>query len=392
MAKKKEVSEQEITQKEEVTGQEVIEKEVPKKLTPEEKAEEKKEAAKTSAKQIEAEKSAAQLRDTMNMIQTKYGEGAIIKLGDSPRVNIDVISTGSIGLDEALGIGGIPRGRVIEIYGPESSGKTTLTLHIIAEAQKMGGVCAFIDAEHALDPVYAKNIGVQTDNLLVSQPDTGEQALEIVDSLVRSGNVSVIVIDSVAALTPKDEIEGDMGAHHVGKQARLMSQALRKLTAIVAKSNTTVIFINQIRMMIGVMFGSPETTPGGKALKFYSSVRLDIRRIAQIKKGEEVVGSRTRVKVAKNKVAAPFRKTEFDIIYGEGISKNGELLALGEKYGLIKKAGASYTYLPAEGAKLPDEVKLGRGYDAARKKLEEETKIMNQLEKEIRRAMKEDMK
>jgi recombination protein RecA len=392
MAKKKEVSEQEITQKEEVTGQEVIEKEVPKKLTPEEKAEEKKEAAKTSAKQIEAEKSAAQLRDTMNMIQTKFGEGAIIKLGDSPRVNIDVISTGSIGLDEALGIGGIPRGRVIEIYGPESSGKTTLTLHIIAEAQKMGGVCAFIDAEHALDPVYAKNIGVQTDNLLVSQPDTGEQALEIVDSLVRSGNVSVIVIDSVAALTPKDEIEGDMGAHHVGKQARLMSQALRKLTAIVAKSNTTVIFINQIRMMIGVMFGSPETTPGGKALKFYSSVRLDIRRIAQIKKGEEVVGSRTRVKVAKNKVAAPFRKTEFDIIYGEGISKNGELLALGEKYGLIKKAGASYTYLPAEGAKLPDEVKLGRGYDAARKKLEEETKIMNQLEKEIRRAMKEDMK
>ncbi len=338
------------------------------------------------------EEAAAQLQQTVDMIQTKFGEGAIIKLGDAPKVDIAAISTGSIGLDEALGIGGIPRGRIIEIYGPESSGKTTLTLHVVAEAQKAGGVCAFIDAEHALDPVYAKNIGVKTDQLLVSQPDTGEQALEIVDSLVRSGNVDVVVVDSVAALTPKDEIEGDMGAHHVGKQARLMSQALRKLTALVAKSNTTVIFINQIRMKIGVMFGSPETTPGGKALKFYSSVRLDIRRIAQIKKGEEVVGSRTRVKVAKNKVAAPFTKTEFDIIYGEGISKNGELLALGEKFGLVKKAGASYTYLPAEGAKLPDEFKLGRGYDAARKKLDAETKIKKQLEKEIRKAMKENTK
>ena len=332
------------------------------------------------------------LQETLDMIQTKFGDGAIIKLGDAPKVDIDAISTGSIGLDDALGVGGIPRGRVIEIYGPESSGKTTLTLHIVAEAQKKGGVCAFIDAEHALDPVYAKNIGVKIDNLLVSQPDTGEQALEIVDSLVRSGNVAVVVVDSVAALTPKDEIEGDMGAHHVGKQARLMSQALRKLTALVAKSNTTVIFINQIRMKIGVMFGSPETTPGGKALKFYSSVRLDIRRIAQIKKGEEVVGSRTRVKVAKNKVAAPFRKTEFDIIYGEGISKNGELLALGEKYDLIRKAGASYTYLPADPSKLDnqEEIKLGRGYDAARKKLEKEKKVMNQLEKEIRKAMKKD--
>jgi len=332
----------------------------------------------------------SQLKETLDMIQTKFGEGSIIKLGDAPKVDVDAISTGSIGLDEALGVGGVPRGRVIEIYGPESSGKTTLTLHIVAEAQKAGGVCAFIDAEHALDPVYAKAIGVKTDQLLVSQPDTGEQALEIVDSLVRSGNVSVVVIDSVAALTPKDEIEGDMGAHHVGKQARLMSQALRKLTALVAKSKTTVIFINQIRMKIGVMFGSPETTPGGKALKFYSSVRLDIRRIAQIKKGDEVVGSRTRVKVAKNKVSAPFRQTEFDIIYGEGIAKNGELLALGEKYGFIEKAGASYTYKPAEGAKHPEEVKLGRGYDAARKKLEEETKVMNQLEKEIRTAMKQD--
>lgn len=345
-----------------------------------------------SPKQLEAQKQAEQLQQTMDMIQTKFGEGSIITLGDAPKVDVAAISTGSIGLDEALGVGGIPRGRIIEIYGPESSGKTTLTLHVIAEAQKAGGVCAFIDAEHALDPVYARNIGVKTDTLLVSQPDTGEQALEIVDSLVRSGNVSVVVVDSVAALTPKDEIEGDMGAHHVGKQARLMSQALRKLTALVAKSKTTVIFINQIRMKIGVMFGSPETTPGGKALKFYSSVRLDIRRIAQIKKSDEVVGSRTRVKVAKNKVAAPFRQTEFDIIYGEGIAKNGELLALGEKYGLVKKAGASYTYTPAEGAKYPEEVKLGRGYDAARKKLEEEKKIMNQLEKEIRTAMKEDMK
>lgn len=344
----------------------------------------------TASAGTKKEMAEAHLKETLDMIQTKFGEGSIIMLGDAPKVDIDAISTGSIGLDEALGVGGIPRGRVIEIYGPESSGKTTLTLHVIAEAQKAGGVCAFIDAEHALDPVYAKNIGVKIDNLLVSQPDTGEQALEIVDSLVRSGNVAVVVIDSVAALTPKDEIEGDMGAHHVGKQARLMSQALRKLTALVAKSKTTVIFINQIRMKIGVMFGSPETTPGGKALKFYSSVRLDIRRIAQIKKGEDVVGSRTRVKVAKNKVAAPFRQTEFDIIYGEGISKNGELLALGEKYGFIQKAGASYTYTPAEGAKYPEEVKLGRGYDAARKKLEEEPKTMNQLEKEIRKAMKKD--
>jgi len=330
------------------------------------------------------------LQETLDMIHTKFGDGAIIMLGDAPKVDIDAFSTGSIGLDEALGVGGIPRGRVIEIYGPESSGKTTLTLHVVAEAQKKGGICAFIDAEHALDPVYAKNIGVDIDNLLVSQPDTGEQALEIVDSLVRSGNVAVVVIDSVAALTPKDEIEGDMGAHHVGKQARLMSQALRKLTALVAKSNTTVIFINQIRMKIGVMFGSPETTPGGKALKFYSSVRLDIRRIAQIKKGEEVVGSRTRVKVAKNKVAAPFRQTEFDIIYGEGISKTGELLALGEKYKLVKKAGSSYSYIPLDPSKLDneEEIKLGRGYDAARKKLESEKKVMNQLEKEIRNAMK----
>lgn len=350
-----------------------------------------------ATKKEQKEETIDHLKETVDMIQTKFGEGSIIRLGDSPKVNIDAIPTGSMGLDEALGVGGIPRGRVIEIYGPEASGKTTLTLHLVAEAQKKGGVCAFIDAEHALDPTYAKAIGVKTDTLLVSQPDTGEQALEIVDSLVRSGNVQLVVIDSVAALTPKDEIEGDMGAHHVGKQARLMSQALRKLTALVAKTKTTVVFINQIRMKIGVMFGSPETTPGGKALKFYSSVRLDIRRIAQIKKGEEVVGSRTRVKVAKNKVAAPFKKTEFDIIYGEGISHTGELLALGEKYKLVKKAGASYTYLPTEPEKLDlekgaTEFKLGRGYDAARTKLKENKKVMKQLEKEIRKAMKEDDK
>lgn len=384
MAKETKTAEEKALEKEQKAQEKAQEKAAKEAVKEKEKKQAEAEAAKEAA--------VAQLKQTVDMIQTKFGEGAIIKLGDAPKTDVDAISTGSIGLDDALGIGGIPRGRIIEIYGPEASGKTTLTLHVVAEAQKKGGVCAFIDAEHALDPIYAKNIGVNTDQLLVSQPDNGEQALEIVDSLVRSGNVDVIVIDSVAALTPKDEIEGDMGAHHVGKQARLMSQALRKLTAIVSKSNTTVIFINQIRMKIGVMFGSPETTPGGKALKFYSSVRLDIRRIAQIKKGEEVVGSRTRVKVAKNKVAAPFTKTEFDIIYGEGIAKNGELLALGEKFGLIKKAGASYTYLPPEGSKDVEEVKLGRGYDAARKKLDKETKLMNKLEKEIRKAMKEGKK
>jgi recombination protein RecA len=277
---------------------------------------------------------------------------------------------------------------VLEIYGPESSGKTTLSLHAIAEAQKMGGICAFIDAEHAMDPEYAKNLGVKLDELLISQPDTGEQALEIVESLVRSGKIDVIVIDSVAALTPRDEIEGEMGAHHVGKQARLMSQALRKLTAIVSKSKTVIIFINQIRMQIGVMFGNPETTPGGKALKFYTSVRLDIRRIAQIKKGDEVVGGRHRVKVVKNKVAAPFRTTEFDLIYNEGISREGELLALGEKYGFIKKSGASYSYLPPGGDESA-EVKLGRGYDAARTALRGDKKLSKELLGHIRKALKE---
>ncbi len=327
----------------------------------------------------------ASIDDTIKSIQTKFGEGAIMKLGDTPKVDLSVIPTGSIGLDIALGIGGVPRGRIMEIFGPESSGKTTLALHIVAEAQKLGGICAYIDAEHAMDPEYAKNIGVKIQELLISQPDTGEQGLEICESLVRSGKIDVVVVDSVAALTPKDEIEGDMGAQHMGKQARLMSQALRKLTAIVHKSKTVVIFINQIRMQIGVMFGNPETTPGGKALKFYTSVRLDIRRIAQIKKGEEVVGSRTRVKVVKNKVAAPFKQTEFDIIYGEGISLEGELLALGEKLGVITKSGTSYSYSP-EGK---EEVKLGRGYDASRVFMRDNTKVRDQITKDIRKRMKE---
>jgi len=311
-------------------------------------------------------------------IKTKFGDESIMMLGDRPKVNVDSISTGSIGVDWALGIGGLPRGRIIEIFGPESSGKTTLSLHAVAEAQKTGGICAFIDAEHAMDPEYAKKIGVKIEDLLISQPDTGEQALEIVESLVRSNNIDVIVIDSVAALTPKDEIEGDMGAHHVGKQARLMSQALRKLTAITARSKTVVIFINQIRMQIGVMFGNPETTPGGKALKFYTSVRIDIRRIAQIKKGTEVMGGRHRVKIVKNKVAAPFRTSEFDLLYNEGISREGELLALGEKMGIIQKAGASYKF---------DDISLGRGYDAARTFLTENKNIANAILKEIKKDM-----
>ena len=318
------------------------------------------------------------IEDALRSIKTKFGEDAIMKLGDKPRVGVSAIPTGSIGLDAALGIGGLPRGRIIEIFGPESSGKTSLALHVIAEAQKQGGICAYVDAEHAMDPEYAKKLGVKIDELLISQPDTGEQGLEITESLVRSGKIDVIVIDSVAALTPKDEIEGDMGAQHMGKQARLMSQALRKLTAIVAKSKTIVIFINQIRMQIGVMFGNPETTPGGKALKFYTSVRLDIRRIASIKKGEEVVGGRVRVKVVKNKVAAPFRSTEFDLMYGEGISREGELLALGEKFALISKSGSSYAY---------GEHKLGRGYDAARTYLRENKKASNELLKEIRQKL-----
>jgi len=333
----------------------------------------------------------AGINETIRAIQSRFGEGAIMKLGDRPKVGIGAIPTGSLGLDLALGISGVPRGRIIEIYGPESSGKTTLALHIVAEAQRAGGVCAFIDAEHALDPDYSRRLGVKVDELLISQPDYGEQALEISESLVRSGKIDVIVIDSVAALTPKDEIEGDVGAFHVGKQARLMSQALRKMTAIVAKSKTVVIFINQIRMQIGVMFGNPETTPGGKALKFYSSVRLDIRRIAQIKKGEEIIGGRVRVKVVKNKVAAPFKVAEFDILYNEGISPEGEILALAEKQNIISKSGSSYAYQAKdkEGKTVGEEIKLGRGYDSARIFLKENPKIKTELEKKIRSEWKD---
>lgn len=313
-------------------------------------------------------------------IKNKFGDEAIMTLGETAKVNVDAIPTGSIGVDWALGIGGMPRGRIIEIFGPESSGKTTLSLHVIAEAQKGDGVCAFIDAEHALDPEYAKKVGVKTQDLLISQPDTGEQALEIVESLVRSGNIDVIVVDSVAALTPKDEIEGDMGSHQMGKQARLMSQAMRKLTAIAAKSKTVIIFINQTRMKIGMVFGNPETTTGGKALKFYSSIRIDIRRVAQIKKGTDIMGGRHRVKVVKNKVAAPFRTAEFDLLYNEGISREGEMLALGETHGIVEKSGASYKF---------DDISLGRGYDAARTFLRENKKIGNEVLKQIRAKLKE---
>lgn len=320
------------------------------------------------------------INETLDQIKTKFGEESIMTLGEKPKVDVDVVPTGSIGLDAALGVGGLPRGRIVEIFGPESSGKTTLALHVVAQAQKKGGICAYIDAEHAMDPEYSVKLGVNIDDLLISQPDTGEQALEIVESLVRTGKIDVIVIDSVAALTPKDEIEGDMGAFHVGKQARLMSQALRKLTAIVAKSKTIVIFINQIRMQIGVMFGNPETTPGGKALKFYTSVRLDIRRIAQIKKGEEIMGGRIRVKVVKNKVAAPFRQTEFDLMYNEGISREGEIIALGEKMGIMTKSGTSYAY---------GEVKLGRGYDATRQFLRENKDVAEEILSKIRLHLKD---
>jgi recombination protein RecA len=320
------------------------------------------------------------INETLSQIKTKFGDESIMTLGEKPKVDLDVIPTGSIGLDAALGVGGLPRGRIIEIFGPESSGKTTLALHVVSQAQKKGGICAYIDAEHAMDPEYAVKIGVKIDDLLISQPDNGEQALEITESLVRSGKIDVVVIDSVAALTPKDEIEGEMGAFHVGKQARLMSQALRKLTAIVARSKTIVIFINQIRMQIGVMFGNPETTPGGKALKFYTSIRLDIRRIAQIKKGEEIMGGRCRVKVVKNKVAAPFRQTEFDLMYNEGISKEGEIIALGEKMGIITKGGTSYSY---------GDVKLGRGYDATRQFLRENHTISDEILGKIRLHLKD---
>jgi recombination protein RecA len=315
----------------------------------------------------------------LGQIEKQFGKGAVMRMGDAGAArDIAAVSTGSIGLDVALGIGGLPRGRVIEIYGPESSGKTTLTLHAIAEMQKQGGTAAFVDAEHALDPVYAEKLGVNIDDLLVSQPDTGEQALEITDMLVRSGAVDIVVVDSVAALTPKAEIEGDMGDSHMGLQARLMSQALRKLTANIKRSNTLVIFINQIRMKIGVMFGNPETTTGGNALKFYASVRLDIRRTGAIKKGDEILGNETRVKVVKNKVAPPFKQVEFDILYGEGISREGELIDLGVQQNLVEKSGAWYSY---------NGTRIGQGKDNVRAFLKENTEMAAEIEAKIREAM-----
>jgi len=316
------------------------------------------------------------LSAALSQIERQFGKGSVMRLGDEDVVrDISTVSTGSLGLDIALGIGGLPRGRVIEIYGPESSGKTTLTLQVIAEAQKAGGTAAFIDAEHALDPGYAEKIGVKVEDLLISQPDTGEQALEITDMLVRSGAVDVVVIDSVAALTPKAEIEGEMGDSHMGLQARLMSQALRKLTANIKRSNTMVIFINQIRMKIGVMFGNPETTTGGNALKFYASVRLDIRRTGAIKKGEEVIGSETRVKVVKNKLAPPFKQADFDILYGEGISREGEIINLGVENGLVEKSGAWYSYAGD---------RIGQGKDNARDYLKQYPTIAREIEDKIR--------
>lgn len=318
------------------------------------------------------------LKTALGQIEKQFGKGSIMRLGDSTVVQIEAIPTGSLGLDIALGIGGLPRGRIIEIYGPESSGKTTLTLQVVAECQKLGGTAAFIDAEHALDPNYAEKLGVDVKNLFVSQPDTGEQALEIADKLVASGAIDIIVVDSVAALTPRAEIEGDMGDQHMGLQARLMSQALRKLTGNIKRSNTLVIFINQIRMKIGVMFGNPETTTGGNALKFYASVRLDIRRIGAIKKGEEVVGSETRVKVVKNKVAPPFKQAEFDILYGEGISHEGELIELGVEADLVEKSGAWYSY---EGTRI------GQGKDNARQFLKENPAMASAIEAKIREQL-----
>ena len=315
------------------------------------------------------------LEGALTQIERAFGKGSIMRMGQRTNDNVDVVSTGSLGLDIALGIGGLPRGRVVEIYGPESSGKTTMALHVIAEAQKKGGTCAFIDAEHALDPGYARKLGVDIDGLLISQPDAGEQALEIADTLVRSGAIDVLVIDSVAALVPRAELEGDMGDSHVGLHARLMSQALRKLTGTVSRSNTMIIFLNQIRMKIGVMFGSPETTTGGNALKFYASVRLDIRRIGQIKEKDEVVGNQTRVKVVKNKMAPPFKQVEFDIMYGEGVSKMGELIDLGVKANIVEKSGAWFSY---------DSTRIGQGRENSKQFLRDHADVAETIEQRIR--------
>jgi len=328
-------------------------------------------------KEVNKEKLKA-LQLTLDKLEKNYGKGSIMKLGDNVREDIEVISSGSLTLDLALGVKGYPKGRIVEIYGPESSGKTTLAIHAIAEAQKAGGIAAFIDAEHAFDQFYAKNLGVDTDNLYVAQPDNGEQALEIADNLIRSGAIDILVVDSVAALTPKAEIEGEMGDSQMGLQARLMSKALRKLTGSINKANTTVIFINQLREKIGVMFGNPETTTGGNALKFYSSVRVDIRRSSQIKDGDEVIGNRTRIKIVKNKIAPPFRKAEFDIMYGKGISKVGEILDLGVDLGIVKKAGSWFSY---------GDTKLGQGRDAVKNLIGDNPELMEELEGKIVEAM-----
>ncbi|PIE00031.1 MAG: recombinase RecA [Acidobacteria bacterium] len=340
---------------------------------------EKKGGSKAEAKTKASANKREEVSEVIGEIKSRFGDGSIMKLGEIKKVDIAAIPTGAPSLDMALGIGGVPRGRIIEIYGPESSGKTTLTLHIIANAQKEGGTAAFVDAEHAMDPAYAKKIGVNVEELLISQPDAGEQALEIVETLVRSNAVDVIVVDSVAALTPKAEIEGEMGASHVGLQARLMSQALRKLTSVIAKTNVTVIFINQIRMKIGVMFGNPETTTGGNALKFYSSVRIEVRRAAQIKQGENIIGNRVKVKVVKNKVAPPFQMTEFDIMYNEGISKEGDLIELGAKFGVVKKAGSWFQF---------GDDKLGQGKEAAKKYLKENPKVAKTILKQVKEEAK----
>lgn len=334
----------------------------------------------TPAKKKTKEESVKDLDSLLETLRTKYGEDAIMKLGDARKVNVDAISTGSLSLDLALGVAGFPKGRIIEIFGPESSGKTTLALSTVARAQAKGGKAAFIDAEHALDPDYAQKIGVKTNELLISQPNSGEEALNILESLIRSGMIDIVVVDSVAALTPKAEIDGDMESKFIGLQARMMSQALRKIAAIAAHSGTIVIFINQLREKIGIMFGNPETTPGGRALKFYSSVRVDIRRQAQLKKGEEVIGSRTKAKVVKNKVAAPFRVAEFDILYGEGISYEGDVLGLALELGVARKAGASYSF---------GETKLGVGTEAARQTLKENKKLLGEMEKAVSAAYEE---
>ena len=325
--------------------------------------------------EVESKEKNKALDAAISQIDENFGKGSVMKLGQKVDINVEAISTGSLSLDLALGIGGLPKGRVIEIYGPESSGKTTLALQVLAEAQKTGGICAFVDAEHALDPVYARKLGVKTEELLISQPDTGEQALEIADTLIKSGSISVLVIDSVAALTPRAELEGEMGDHHVGLQARLMSQSLRKLTGSIAKTNTMVIFINQIRMKIGIMFGNPETTSGGNALKFYSSVRMDIRRIGAIKEKEQIIGNSTRVKVVKNKVSPPFKVVEFDLMYGKGISKSGELIDLGSKADIVEKSGAWYAYKGE---------KIGQGRENAKIYLEKNPKVAEEIEKIIR--------